>query len=145
MRRLADEEFRKLFRDNYCKASTAAQCQTRYERMINARLEQRYYAADQASVTRTCDANPGRCDDLVAYEMLLLDAHNARVLQEGARAELRLEHDRRRAHAADVNATIRSTEEISDEVAYHLHKGPKCRSFPNVFGGANTICDDGQQ
>lgn len=145
MRRLADEEFRAKFRESFCKAMTPEACQTRYERMINARLEERYYAADHAAVTRTCDANPGRCDDPVAYEMLLLDSHNGRVLQEGARAELHIERERRRAHAADVAATLATTAEITGDVAYALHDGPKCRTYPSVLGGMNTVCSGGRR
>ncbi|MFT3768563.1 MAG: hypothetical protein QM820_24215 [Minicystis sp.] len=88
LRHYASEEFRAKFRESFCKDMSTEVCQTRYERMINARLEERYYAADHAAVTRTCDANPGRCDDPVAYEMALLDSHNGHVLQAGARAEL---------------------------------------------------------
>ncbi|APR79546.1 Hypothetical protein A7982_04893 [Minicystis rosea] len=145
MRRLATDDFRKLFRENFCKDITAEACQTRYERMINARLEQRYYAANQEAVARTCDANPGRCEDPIAYEMLMLDSHNGRVLQEGARAELKVEHARRRAHAADVNATLAVTAAALGDVAYATHNGPKCRTYPSLLGGTNTVCSDGRR
>jgi hypothetical protein len=141
----ASDDFRTTFRDSFCKELSPEACQSRYERMINARLEERYYAADRDATTRTCDANPGRCDDPVAYERLLLDSHNARVRQEGARAELLAEKRRRHAHAADVQATLATAAMVTGEIAYDVHAGPKCRTYPGLLGGMNTVCSDGRR
>lgn len=120
------DEYRQLFRDKFCKTQTPEDCQIRYQRMIDVRLETRYFGADRAAVSRTCDANPGRCDDPIAYEMLMLDSHNDHVRRDAARAELAIQR-RRARRAADID---RSLGAILGVVGY---------------GGTNQVCSNGRR
>ena len=136
----ADDVVRERFRDAHCQQRTAEECQERYERMLGAQLEKRYYGADFAAVARDCDADPQRCDDIVGYERMLVDSHNARVRLWAAEREGRIESERRNAKSKQDAQVVRAV----GEVFYFLHDGPKCRSFPSVFDGVtNTTCSGG--
>jgi hypothetical protein len=133
----ADDQVRERFRAAHCQRRTADECQDRYERMLSAQLEKRYFAADFSAAGRECDADPGRCDDIVGYERLLVESHNARVREWAVQRETRIESERREAKRQHGELVARGV----GEVFYFIHDGPKCRSFPSVFEGVtNTTC-----
>jgi len=137
----ADGEVRDRFRAMHCQQRTADECQERFERMFSAQLEKRYFAADFAAVARDCDADPARCDDLIGYERMLVDAHNAGVRASAASREARIESERRQGKREHDEQVTRG----AGEVFHLLHQGPKCRSFPSVFEGVtNTTCSEGR-
>ncbi len=141
LRRTSTEDFRAKFRDNRCVDKAEAACETLYQRMIDAWLVQRYRSADWGEVALTCDGNPGRCDDPVAYELLLLDSHNLHIRDDYARAENQIEAQREEAQRRHVAQQVSVASAVLGEVANAAHKGPKCRSYPSAFSGVtNTVC-----
>jgi hypothetical protein len=102
-RRLATEEFFQKFSARYCSGGrrTPDACDELYKKMLSALLRARYSAADFDRVASECDARPTHCDDVPAYERLLLESHNAGIADEGARLELEIEAERGRSHQAD--------------------------------------------
>lgn len=141
LKRAATEEFRIKFRDLKCVDKTTEQCELLYQRMLDASLKQRYRLADWNEVALTCDANPGKCDDPVAYELLLVDSHNYRVRDDYAREENEIERDRRVAQARHVNEQIAVAGMVAGTVAAATVRGPVCRSYPSAFTGVTTtVC-----
>ena len=129
------------FRDLKCKDKDAAACEVLYQKMIDAWLGQRYRLADWGAVALACDSDPGRCDDPVRYELLLVDSHNKRVRDDAARAENEIEARRADDQRQHVAGQVEVASAVLGEVAYATHKGPKCRSYPSVFAGVtNTVC-----
>jgi hypothetical protein len=110
MKRLATPEFLADFRENHCRDLTEEKCDDRYNRMIAARLSQRYPLAEYQRIQQSCDANPGQCDDLVAYEQLLLYSHNAQVRRQGAMKELDAQERGRQALEQDARETLRTVD-----------------------------------
>lgn len=142
MKRASTEEFRILFRDAKCQGRAAEDCQALYQRAIDAWLAQRYISADWRAVALTCDANPGRCDDPAAYELLLLDSHNFHVRDAAARAENEIELGRRAAHRRDAREGVATLTAAVGTAALLTLGAPKCRTYPSVFEGVTTtICD----
>lgn len=141
LKHASTEDFRVKFRDSKCVGKDDAACEALYQRMIDAWLITRYPLADWRKVVLACDSDPGRCDDPVKYELLLVDSHNVRIRDDAARAENEIEAERQDAQSRHVAAQIDTTGRILGEVAYATHKGPKCRSYPSLFGGVtNTVC-----
>jgi hypothetical protein len=141
LKRATTESFRERFRTQKCAGRTEEVCETLYQRMLDASLQQRYTKADWQAAALTCDANPGHCEDPVAYELLLLDSHNKSIRDETARAENEIERERARAHRRDAARAAAITGAVIGEVAYQTHSGPKCRTYPSVFAGiTNTVC-----
>ena len=87
-----------------------------------------------------CDLHPGRCDDGVTYERMLLDSHNERVQEKYASDRERIEAERRSRHTEDMAKTLESADEVVGTVAA-LSGAQVCHSYPSVFGGEVTICD----
>ncbi len=142
LKRASTEDFRVKFRATKCMVKDDAACETLYQRMIDAWLVKRYPLADWSAVGLTCDAEPGRCDDPVAYELLLVDSQNLRNRDDFAGAENRIEAEREAAQARHVNRQVAVAMRVAGEVGYALHQGPKCRSYPSAFSGVtNTICE----
>lgn len=51
--------------------------QSAYQRLVDAELDRRYYAADWKGVAQACDLSPPKCEDaVVVYEKMLIDSHN---------------------------------------------------------------------
>ncbi|CAN5923337.1 hypothetical protein BH11MYX4_BH11MYX4_65270 [soil metagenome] len=143
LKRAATEDFRVRFRDLKCVGKDTAECETLYQKMLEASLQQRYRLADWREVGLTCDANPGRCDDPVAYEMLLVDSHNLRVRDDYAREENEIESARLRAQARHVAGQIAVTSAVLGTAAAVVQRGPTCRSYPSAFTGETvTVCRD---
>ena len=94
------DAFRAKFRDKVCEQKTREACQEAYERMIDAELERRYRFADHAAVDSECRLHPGRCDDGVAYEKLLMTSHNANVQATSPTASTRKRRARRSARCS---------------------------------------------
>jgi hypothetical protein len=141
LKRASTEDFRARFRDKKCADKTEAACEALYQRMLDAWLVQRYRYADWREVGLVCDGNPGRCDDPVAYELLLLDSHNLRVRDDFARTENQIEAQRAAAQRRLAAQQVQVASAVLGEVAYGAHKGPKCRSYPSAFSGVtNTVC-----
>lgn len=138
---VAAEDFRTSFRDKRCVTLDEASCQTAYQRAYEGWLTQRYDAADFAEVGRTCDRYPQRCAAMRDYELRLLDSHNRHIGDRVIDAEYTIEHERREAQARHTQAQLDATAEVVGEILYQTHDGPKCRSYPSVFGGTvNTLC-----
>lgn len=131
------EDFRTKFRDKKCTGRTDAQCETLFQRTIDAWLVQRYGLADFEAAARVCDSDPVRCDDPVQYELLLLDSHNKRVREGAARAELEIEAARREAHRRDGQATAEVVGTAIDLAA--SRPAPRCRAYPTVVEGVTTV------
>jgi hypothetical protein len=132
----ATPEFRDRYREKKCADKTTEQCQVLYQRDVDIALADRYWAADFRSVAKRCDAEAPRCEDPLAYERDLLGSHNTRVLIEASNKQMAIESNRDHAQAADrAHAAA-----VAGEVAFALHDGPKCRTYPNVLGGWNTVC-----
>jgi len=141
LKRASSEDFRTKFRDLKCVNKDAAACELLYRKMIDAWLAQRYRLADWGAVAIACDSDPGRCDDPVHYEMLLVDSHNKRVRDDAARAENEIEARREDEQQRHVAGQVEVASAVLGEVAYATHPGPKCRSYPSVFAGVtNTVC-----
>jgi hypothetical protein len=141
LKRASTEDFRVKFRESKCVGKDDAACETLYQKTIDAWLVQRYRSADWPEVALTCDGNPGRCDDPVAYELLLLDSHNLRIRDDYARAENQIEAHRAKAQREHVARQVSVASAVIGEVAYASHEGPKCRSYPSAFSGVtNTVC-----
>ncbi len=99
MDRYKEEDFRAHFREESCVEKTEAECQDRYERMISARLETRYSAADTRAVSHTCDAEPAKCGDPCSYESRLRESHNAEIARRGVQHAQDIELARRKKSA----------------------------------------------
>ena len=141
LKHASTEDFRVKFRDSKCVGKDDATCESLYQKMLDAWLVQRYRSADWREVALTCDGNPGRCDDPVAYELLLLDSHNLRIGDDFARAENEIEAKRAADQNRHVARQVTMASAIVGEVAYATHRGPKCRSYPSAFSGVtNTVC-----
>lgn len=141
LKRASTEEFRTRFRDLKCVAKDGPACEALYQKMLDASLVQRYRRADWAAVGLTCDREPGRCDDPVRYELLLVDSHNLHVREDAARAENEIEARRAEEQQRHVAGQVALASAIVGEVAYVTHDGPKCRSYPSVFAGVTTtVC-----
>lgn len=128
----SSEAFRDKFREKKCSALADAACEALYQRTLDAWIQQRYYAADWEGVARTCDANPGRCDDLRAYEIMLARSHNVRIQNELVNAENQIESARRREQDEAAARAVGSVAAIADLLA-----GPhprRCRRYPGLFG-----------
>ena len=137
----ATEDFRVKFRDLKCVDKDTAQCELLYQRMLDATLKQRYRLADWNEVTLTCDANPGKCDDPVAYELLLVDSHNVRVRDDYAREENEIEHERRSAQSRHAAEQVAVAGAVLGTVAAVTARGPVCHSYPSAFTGVTTtVC-----
>ncbi|NOU28530.1 MAG: hypothetical protein HOO96_11550 [Polyangiaceae bacterium] len=126
------DAFRDKFREKKCASRTDADCEALYQRTLDAWIQQRYYAADWEGVARTCDANPGRCDDLRAYEIMLARSHNVRIQNELVHAENEIESTRRREQEEAAARALGSVVQVAD-----LLSGPhprRCRRYPGLFG-----------
>lgn len=141
LERASTEDFRVKFRERKCVGKEDAACETLYRKMLDAWLIQRYRLADWREVGLTCDGSPGRCDDPVAYELLLLDSHNRRIRDDAARAENEIEARREEEQNRHVDEQVTTASVVVGEIGYAVHKGPKCRSYPSAFFGVtNTVC-----
>ena len=137
LRHTATDDFRAKFRERVCAAKDAEQCEIAFQRMIDAQLAQRYFAADWNAVGTDCDLSPPKCDDPIVFEQMLLHSHNTNVVSKFDAEAARVEADRRRKHAEQAERGRRAL----GELAYLLHDGPKCRSYPSAFGNmTNTVC-----
>lgn len=141
LKHASTEDFRVKFRNAKCVGKEDAACEALYQRMIDAWLVKRYPLADWREVGLACDGDPGRCDDPVKYELLLVDSHNLRIRDDFARAENQIEADREEAQEHHMHQQVTAVSEVVGEVAYVTHRGPKCRSYPSAFTGVtNTVC-----
>ena len=141
LKRAATEDFRVKFRDLKCVDKDTATCETLYQRMLDATLKQRYRLADWDEVALTCDANPGKCDDPVAYELLLVDSHNVRVRDDYAREEQEIENERRHAHSRHAATQVAAAGALVGTVAAVAVRGPVCHSYPSAFTDVTmTVC-----
>jgi hypothetical protein len=136
MRYLTTPDFRERFRASRCEARTEEECQTLYERMLTAQLKERYFAADVEAVTQRCDLDPGKCDDPVAYEMLLLDSHNDEIGRRGVRAQIEVEENRRAAHARNDAENAELVGVVAAAAIASTYNGPRCLSYPSILTGA---------
>jgi len=136
LKRASTEDFRTKFREKKCANKTDAECETLYQRMLDAWVVQRYYLADFEMAARACDANPGRCDDPTQYELLLLDSHNKKVRDGAARAEIDLEEKRREAHRRDGQE---KSELVGAAIGVVARAAPRCRAYPTVVAGVTTV------
>ncbi len=135
--RAMTEDFRTKFRDRVCQARSSSDCQAAFEKMIDAELGRRYFAADEKAVTTECDLSPFKCEDPVVYEKMLMVSHNRGLYREFDVEEAEIEADRRAKHAEADARDLR----VLGEAAYALYPGPKCRAYPSVFGGmSNALC-----
>lgn len=136
LERAASEEYRVRFRDRGCKEKTAEACQEYFQQMLDAVLAQRYHRADFAGVKRLCDSKPTACEGPYAYELRLLESHNARVELELTSAEARIESERSEAAArssAAEGALFFGL--VAVDVFLQTRSKPRCRTYPSVAGG----------
>lgn len=137
VRHTAEESFRDRFRDRVCADKSAEECEAAFRRMIDAELQQRYYAANWTAVAAQCAHSPPKCDDPSVYEGLLMRSHNTAIEARFDVEQGRIEEERRTAHAEEH----RRTEQTVSEVAFWLLPGRTCRSYPSALSDAtNTIC-----
>lgn len=129
-------ELRETYRAKKCADKSTEQCQSAYQRDVDKALADRYWAADWRSVAKRCDAEAPRCEDALAWERDLLGSHNTRVLIDASNKEMAIEAHRDAAHAAD---RARAAAEV-EEVASVLAAAPRCRTYPNLFGGFVVVC-----
>lgn len=137
LKKATTEDFRRRFRDKKCAGKTDEQCEKLFQRMLDAWLVQRYGLADFDAAARACDSDPGRCDDPVGYELLLLDSHNKRVREGAARAELEIEAARREAHRRDAHEKAEVVGAAIDLATQR--PAPRCRAYPTVVAGVTTV------
>ncbi|WP_394826289.1 hypothetical protein [Pendulispora albinea] len=147
-RKLAEPDFRDKFRDKFCEGRTDEQCQTLFQRLFEAELSRRYFAADVNAVVTTCDLHPTECDDPKNYERYLLQSHNQHVQERFAREESAIEEARERAQAEYQRKTWegvrdlgRALNHLADEERYQRQGGTRCKTYPDVFTGATTYCE----
>ncbi|WP_394843311.1 hypothetical protein LZC95_40460 [Pendulispora brunnea] len=145
---VGNEEFRAKFRAKYCaEPTTEEKCQLLFQRLVDAELAKRYFAADSQAVIMTCDLRPTECDDPLVYERYLLDSHNAHVREKHAKRVNAIEEEREQRQAEQTReavegtvAVISAAGQIAREVDYQKNGGTKCHSYPDVFSGAVTYC-----
>lgn len=141
LRHASTEDFRVKFRDSKCVGKDEAACEAIYQRMLDAWLIKRYPLADWREVTLACDGDPGRCDDPVKYELLLVESHNVRIRDDYARAENQIEAERREAQRRHAEAQSEGISQALTAVAIATHGGPRCHSYPSAFSGVTTtVC-----
>lgn len=141
LKRASTEDFRVKFRDSKCVGKEDAGCEALFQKMIDSWLIKRYPLADWREVGLTCDGDPGRCDDPVQYELLLVDSHNVRIRDESARAENEIEREREHAQSQHAAAQLNTAVAVASVVAVATHRGPVCHSYPSVFEGVtHTVC-----
>jgi len=87
--------YRQRFNAEHCQEVSAETCDDRFDRMVAARLQLRYAAADFDGVRRDCDANVEHCENLFVYENNLLNSHNARLQRDDDERALEIEQQRR--------------------------------------------------
>lgn len=97
---LATLRYRRAFLKKYCAGATADQCQHRYFDKVAAALAERYPYADPAAVGRNCRKPDADCHNLVAYELVVLETHNAAVSRFAAARKDAIERSRRARLAA---------------------------------------------
>ncbi len=123
LKHVARDSFRERFRERACGALSDDECQARFNRFVEGQLHARYTSAAWTDIATYCDSHPTHCDDPIAYELLLVDNHNANVREALSREKLSIAEARRA------------------ERAYAEHDGPKCRSYPSVLTGTTlTLC-----
>ncbi len=132
------EAFRTKFRDRFCADKTDEACQTAFQRMIDAELQKRYSGADFGAVARHCDANPGTCDDPLAYETLLARSHNDGVQRGHADVESEIETSRRHAKAAADAQTAAIVGGAVTLAAIAVDR-PRCLSYPSALTGVWVV------
>jgi hypothetical protein len=137
LRHTAGDAFRERFRVRACKEKTPEACEDAYQRSVEAELGRRYFLADWAGVARQCDLSTPTCDDVVVYEKMLVQSHNDVVRMRSLDREAQIEAERREAKARATRVALAT----AGEIAFALHPGPKCRTYPSVFSGVtNTVC-----
>ena len=143
LKHASTEDFRMKFRDRKCVGIEDAACETLYQSMLDAWLVQRYVLADWRKVALTCNSDPGRCDDPVAYELLLVDSHNYRIRDDYAGAEKEIEAQRQEEQARHVRGQVAAVSAglgVAAAVA-GVRRAPRCRSYPSAFTGVSTtVC-----
>lgn len=139
MKLVSTDHYRTAFRDKFCASKSKEACQESYQRMIDAALAKRYWAADWNGVARHCALHPNACEDGVDYEKLLLSSHNAMVQQKYAEDVDRIEAEREAAHRADTAASIATAHAVLGTVA-ELSGKRVCRTYPSLLGGFTTVC-----
>jgi hypothetical protein len=138
---VATEDFRTRFRDKKCARMDDAACQQAYQQALDRWMRQRYESADLAEVARICDGAPQDCEGS-EYEKRLLESHNRALTAAVIAAEDDIEQERVAEQRRRVNAQWDAALGLYGEIEYLTYKGPKCRSYPSIFGGVtNTICD----
>lgn len=131
------DAFREKFREKKCSALADADCEALYQHTLDAWIQQRYYAADWQGVARTCDANPGRCDDLRVYEVMLARSHNLRIQNELVQVENDIENARRREQQESADRALATVLGVVATAGTVLGARPRrCRSYPGLFGPA---------
>lgn len=142
LKHAATEDFRTKFRDRKCVGKDEAACETLYQTMLDGWLAQRYVLADWRQVTLLCNSDPERCDDPVAYELLLVDSHNFKNRDNYAAAEKEIDHEREREQRRHGRAVAGVAIGLGvAAVAVASRRGPTCRSYPSAFSGVTTtVC-----
>lgn len=131
---VSTEAFRQDFRGKRCAELSTEQCQARFERDVDVTLRERYWAADRAYVARMCDAEPGRCDDPLAFEKDLLTSHNTRILIEASHRQMEIEAARNARQRVD-QAEVQAHTDLLFELA-----APRCRTHYGIIGGVTRDC-----
>lgn len=93
-KRVSDDGVRAKFRDMKCQGLGDDACQALFQSSVDQWLSDRYYLADFAAVDAECRRHPGKCDDPVVREEIMLDLHNTRVRAELGRDEHDIEEQR---------------------------------------------------
>lgn len=137
---VSTEDFRTRYRDRRCPGHDDEGCQLSFQRAFDSWLGHRYPAADFKEVARTCDLYPARCQKASDFELRLLDSHNQHVRDGVIEAESQVESERQLAQEQHRQVQEEVVFGIFNEIAYATHPGPKCRSYPSLFGGVNTMC-----
>lgn len=138
---VSTEDFRTRYRDRRCPGHDDEGCQLAFQRAFDSWLAHRYYAADFKEVARSCDLYPARCQSAADFELRLLDSHNQHVRDQVIDADSRIEEQRQMEQARHRQAQAEVMYGVLRTIDYVTHDGPKCRSYPSMFGGVNTLCD----
>jgi hypothetical protein len=139
-RHAQSEDFREKFRARVCATKSTEQCEAALQRLIDAELQRRYFAADWRAVASTCDLSPPKCDDPVAYEKLLLASHNTNVQAKYDEESAQIEAERQAKQRAAVENDWATAALALDVAASITRPRPQCESYPSAFDGTVTVC-----
>lgn len=133
---LTSLRFRRAFQQKRCAGLTIAECRRRYLATIALALQQRYPDADPRAVSENCQMPDADCQDLVHYELVVMDTHNAAVSNWAATRQLDIERKRK----AGQQAYAQKLDHALWTSLYLISTDPKCVPHQGMGDTTLTFC-----